>query len=585
MDDLAKGQFLSTASPQAPSTIVSTQQNRLGSGEFPSEHTLENEASESLGERAVLEKQIRWKIDLRLCSIAGLLCSLNLLDSGILSSASVTTMLEDLELNHGNRYSVSIFIFTIANVAFQLPCTLAVRFVGPRIWFAMITFLFGLLTMCTAFIHTWGQMIALRVLLGIAMSGIYPGLTYLISTWYTRREQQLRYAYVQSGEVLVFATGNIVNFGLNHLDGKAGLAGWRWMYLVQGLITCVLGAVTYWWMVDFPENAQNSFCFLTAKEAQFASCRIQDDRGDLMPEPFSWGKLLSAFKDLKIYGFACMFFLLNSITTALAYFLPIILQSGMGFSSNESILLATPPYYYAVIPVVISSFVGDHYGVRGPLITFNALTLIAGFLMFGLPASSHVAVRYTGTFLATGAYVSNWAALNAFQANNIVGQWKRVATAATITAMNGLGGVAGSYIVRQQEAPQYLTAVWVSIGSHILLIGILGVFTIYFYIANRQQASGAKILEGLVCIFCPTWNLMATNLWGAAWLSIHVLILDPTNCWLPVHPSCLKLYPQFFIKRSISHADEKDYMVMMPSDICLVHFIYTTLAIPRRYDS
>ncbi|CAG8196536.1 unnamed protein product [Penicillium salamii] len=490
MADSEKGQFLPVTA-LLPSTRVSAP-NKL---DLPSEALAE--ASDENLERDALEKKIRRKVDLRLCTIAGLLCSLNLLDSGILSSASVTTMLEDLELNHGNRYSVSIFIFTIANVAFQLPCTLAVRFVGPRLWFATITFLFGLLTMCTAFIQTWGQMIALRILLGISMSGIYPGLTYLISTWYPRREQQLRYAYLQSGEVFVFATGNIVNFGLNHLNGKAGLAGWRWMYLVQGLITCFLGVVTYWWMVDFPENAQHSFYFLTAKEAHIASRRIQDDRADLVPEPFSWGTLLAAFKDLKIYGFACMFFLLNSITTALAYFLPIILQSGMGFSSNKSILLATPPYYYAIIPVILTSIIGDHYGVRGPLITFNALMLIAGFLMFGLPSSSQLAVRYIGTFLATGAYVSNWAALNAFQANNIVGQWKRVATAATITAFNGLGGVAGSYIVRQQEAPQYSTAVWVSIGSHILMIGILGMFTTYFYIANRQQANGAKILEGV----------------------------------------------------------------------------------------
>ncbi|KAJ5327154.1 Major facilitator superfamily domain [Penicillium brevicompactum] len=473
--------------------------NQVGGELAPGGFTSENgQASyEHSVESTALEKQVRWKVDLRLCSIAGLLCSLNLLDSGILSSASVTTMLEDLELNQGNRYSVSIFIFTIANVAFQLPSTLAVRFVGPRLWFATITFLFGLLTLCTAFIHTWGQMIALRVLLGISMSGIYPGLTYLVSTWYPRREQQLRFAFMQSGEVSVFATGNIVNYVLNHLNGKAGLAGWRWMYLVQGLITCFLGVVTYWWMVDFPENAQNSFCFLTEKEAHLAARRIQDDRADLVPEPFSWGTMFSAFKDLKIYGFACMFFLLNLITTALAYFLPIILQSGMGFSSDTSILLATPPYYYAVIPVILTSFIGDRYGVRGPLITFNALMLIVGFLMFGLPASSQVAVRYVGTFLATGAYVSNWAALNAFQANNIVGQWKRAATAATVTAFNGLGGVAGSYIVRQKEAPQYLTAVWVSVGSHILLIAIVGSFTAYFYIANRQQASGVKILEGV----------------------------------------------------------------------------------------
>lgn len=84
--------------------------------------------------------------------------------------------------------------------------------------------------------------------------------------------------------------------------------------------------------------------------------------------------------------------------------------------------------------------------------------------MFGLPESKQLAVRYIGTFLATGAYVSNWAALNAFQANNVAGQWKRAATSAAVTAFNGLGGVAGSYIVRSQEAPKYQTAVWVSIG-------------------------------------------------------------------------------------------------------------------------
>lgn len=124
-----------------------------------------------------LEKKIRLKVDLRLCSIAGILCSLNLLDSGVISSASVTSMLSDLELNVGNRYSVSIFIFTIASIAFQLPSTIAVRTFGPRIWFSFITICFGIITLCTAFVQTWRQMIALRILLGISMSGVYPGVS------------------------------------------------------------------------------------------------------------------------------------------------------------------------------------------------------------------------------------------------------------------------------------------------------------------------------------------------------------------------------------------------------------------------
>ena len=122
------------------------------------------------------------------------------------------------------------------------------------------------------------------------------------------------------------------------------------------------------------------------------------------------------------------------------------------------------PYYWAIVPVLFTSLVGDNYRIRGPLIVFNALCTIIGVLMLGRLVSSQVTTRYVGTFLATGAYVSNWAALNAFMANNIVGQWKRATIGAAVSACNGLGGVAGSYIVRQQEAPGYLTAVWVSVG-------------------------------------------------------------------------------------------------------------------------
>ncbi|KAI5302581.1 hypothetical protein KEM56_000548 [Ascosphaera pollenicola] len=450
-----------------PSEDCDTLVNQAPSLGSPEEGEIENTSSDDIieheGRATAAEAALRRKIDLRLCTIAGILCSLNLIDSGIISSASVTTMFEDLSLQ-GQRYSVAIFIFTIASVVFQLPSTIAVRIAGPRIYFACATTMFGVLTLCTAFVRTWRQMIALRVLLGISMSGIYPGLTYLISTWYPRHEQQLRFAFLQSGEVIVLASGNIMNYGLNKLDGRGGLAGWKWMYLVNGILTVCIGFVTYWWMIDFPEKAHLSKRFLTPEEVQVVTQRIQRDRKDADIDPFSWSKIYPHFLDFKLYGFMCLFFLLNLVSTSMAYYLPIILQNGMGFDANKSILFSALPYYYAVIPVLLTSFVSDRYQVRGPLISFNALCLIAGFLMFGLPSSHSTAVRYIGTFLTTGAYVSNWAALSAYQANNIVGQWKRATVAAAVTAANGLGGVAGSYIVRQKEAPHYPTALWVSVG-------------------------------------------------------------------------------------------------------------------------
>ena len=226
-------------------------------------------------------------------------------------------------------------------------------------------------------------------------------------------------------------------------------------------------------------------------------------------------EVLKRFLDLKVYGFAATFFLLNLVSTALSYFLPIILKNGMGFSTNKAILLSAPPYYYAVIPVLISSRIGDKYRLRGPVISFNSLCLIAGFGMLGF--SNQVTVRYIGTYLATGAYISNWGALNSYQANNITGQWKRAVTAAAVTACNGLGGVAGSFIVRQNEAPRYFTAIWVSMGytlpdflggmescsnnrSHVLIMGVILAFSAYFFIANRRQSKGKKIIERTVSV-------------------------------------------------------------------------------------
>lgn len=274
----------------------------------------------------------------------------------------------------------------------------------------------------------------------------------------------------------------------------------------------VIGFVTYLWIVDFPENSHKSFRFLSRKEQLLAETRISEDRGDVKPEAFSWSRCLVHFLDPKLYGFCMMFFLLNLVSTSLSYFLPIILQSGMGFSTDQAILLSAPPYFYAVIPVIISSIVGDRYQLRGLVITFNCVCTVVGFSMLGF--ANQVTVRYVGTYLATGAYVSNWAAMNAYQASNIVGksrlvwtsteqttaelssgQWKRATFAASITACNGLGGIAGSFIVRQPEAPRYMTAIWTSIGSHILIIGIVAIFSIYFWCVNRKQKEGQKLLE------------------------------------------------------------------------------------------
>ena len=93
---------------------------------------------------------------------------------------------------------------------------------------------------------------------------------------------------------------------------------------MQGVAAIAIGVITCWWMIDFPERSDSSFCFLSKEEAERAVRRVQNDRGDVQPAPFTIANALKHFLDPRIYRSAAMFFLLTIVSTALSYFLPIM---------------------------------------------------------------------------------------------------------------------------------------------------------------------------------------------------------------------------------------------------------------------
>lgn len=88
------------------------------------------------------------------------------------------------------------------------------------------------------------------------------------------------------------------------MNGLEGLTGWRWIFIVEGALTCFLGIVGYWALVDFPDKAHKSWKFITQREAQFIIDRVNHDRGDAKHEPFSAAKFFGAGLDPKIWGYA-----------------------------------------------------------------------------------------------------------------------------------------------------------------------------------------------------------------------------------------------------------------------------------------
>jgi len=263
---------------------------------------------------------------------------------------------------------------------------------------------------------------------------------------------------------------------------------------IEGLITCVFGIIGYFLIVDFPEFASKSYRFLNDREAAFVVVRIEKDRHDAIPEPFYLSVYLKNALDVKVWGFACLFGLTTTNTYAIAYFLPVILRSGMGFSIAKTQCLVAPPYVAAAIVMYGCAVLGDKYHIRGPIVAFNAILGLIGLPLLGYAHNN--GVRYFGVFLAIIAGNANVPAVLTYQANNIRGQWKRALCSATLVGFGGIGGIIGSTVFREQDAPKYGPGIMATMIANALIVLITGLLSLRFWWANRRAERGEGVIEG-----------------------------------------------------------------------------------------
>ncbi|KAK2735023.1 hypothetical protein FQN57_001365 [Myotisia sp. PD_48] len=408
------------------------------------------------------QRKIIHRVDLRLVLTCGIGYCISLMDRTNTAMAVVAGMKQDLQLGVGFRYSIVILVFFPTYIAFQPFATASIRKIGPRLFISAIVFSWGIILIGMGFVKNWQELAGLRVLLGLLEAGYFPGCVYLLSTWYSRHEVQKRYSlFYFLGQVASSLSG-ILAFGLMQMDGIHNIAGWSWIFILEGVISIAIAIVCGIFLVDFPDKATNAWGFLSQKEADFVIRRLNRDRSDTSVEPFSMKRFCRPALDLKVWGFGLIFFCLTTVTYAISYFLPIILAEGMGFDTGTSQCLVAPPYFFAAILMFVTSWWGDKYRLRGPVLVFNAMVGLIGLPLMGFAKGN--AARYAGVFLTTAGANANVPAALAYQANNIRGQWKRAFASASLVGLGGVGGIAGSLVFRSQDAPGYIPGIWAAIA-------------------------------------------------------------------------------------------------------------------------
>ncbi|CAL8582723.1 hypothetical protein XPA_008371 [Xanthoria parietina] len=440
------------------------------------------------------------RVDIRLIPLCGLMYCVSLLDRTNLSNAAIAGMTRELNLRTKNpdRYSVITLVFFVTYVIFQPPTTILTRFFGPRIWLATITLAWGVVMICFGFVKDWTALVGLRLLLGVLESGFFPGVVYLLSTWYKRYEVGKRYSIFYLIGSLASAFGGILAFGLIQMEGISGYGGWRWIFIIEGCLTCLVALLGYIFLVSFPDNKnfRSIIPFLSVEERQLICARVNQDRSDADLEEFTVKKWLGGAKDWKIWAYGLCFGCATTVSYALAYFLPIILNQGLGYDTGTAQCLIAPPYVFAAMIMILTGWFGDKYHQRGLCVAFNAILCIIGLAVMGW-AYGDTRARYFGAFFATAGANANVPSVLTYQANNIRGQWKRAFCSATLVGGGALGGIVGSTVFRSQDSPTYVPGLAVAMGSQVVILLTVGVLTVTFRANNKKADRGEKILEDL----------------------------------------------------------------------------------------
>ncbi|KAL1956421.1 hypothetical protein VTO42DRAFT_7307 [Malbranchea cinnamomea] len=220
------------------------------------------------------EAKLLRKLDFFILTFCCLMYFANYLDRSNLANAYVSGMREDLGFK-GNQFNQINTIFTVGYILGQVPSNLALYYIKPRYFFPGMMLCFGALTMITASVKNPQSIMAIRFFLGLAESSTFAGTHYILGSWYTAHELGKRSGIFTASGLAGTMFGGFIQTGINKsLNGAGGLAGWRWLFIIDGLITVPIALYGFFLFPDTPATTRAPY--LSASEKALAVARVPE---------------------------------------------------------------------------------------------------------------------------------------------------------------------------------------------------------------------------------------------------------------------------------------------------------------------
>ncbi|KAF2199437.1 hypothetical protein GQ43DRAFT_398772 [Delitschia confertaspora ATCC 74209] len=437
-------------------------------------------------ERAALDRALLWKIDFWLIPWLSLLYLLSFLDRTNIGNARVAHMEPAIGMV-GRDYNNALTIFFVSYALAEPVTNVLLKRYTPRVFFTAIILLWGICMTLMGTVSNKAGLLACRFFLGLAEAGLFPGVNYYLSCWYRRSELGMRAALFFSAAALAGSFGGLLAAAISKMNGVGGYEGWRWIFILEGILTVFVGLFCWWMINDFPDTAR----FLTAEEKLRTLRRIAaDNQTRAETEKLDMKYVKAAIGDWKTWGYAVIYMGCLCPLYSFSLFLPTIML-GMGYKDTRAQLMSVPPYAAAAAMTVFIGWLADRTRWRGYCNMAVSFMGCVGFAM--LLATQNPHVQYAGTFLgAMGIYptVSNsltWAS------NNVEGVYKRGVMVGIVVGWGNLNGVVSSNIYIKSENPHYRTG-HATVLAYMLVCLFGGSIFMHFMLRreNKLRKSGRR---------------------------------------------------------------------------------------------
>jgi ACS family tartrate transporter-like MFS transporter len=307
----------------------------------------------------ISENEVFRKVGRRLIPFLFVLYVANILDRANVSFARFE-MLSDLRLGEEVYGWAATFCFYLGYLLFEVPSNLILHRVGARRWISRIMVSWGIVSTCTMLVNDASSFYLVRILLGVAEAGFFPGIVLYLSYWFPARERARAVACFMMASPLAGAFGGLVSGNvLRYTDHAMGLAGWQWLFLIEGIPSVILGIVTWWYLTDRPKDAG----WLLADERDWLADRMALE--EKHSEARHGLNRLATLADPKVGLFILLYFTIALGSNGFGFYAPEILKRQfVGWKADGiGYLYLIPNLTTAVVMFLIGSH-SDRTGER-----------------------------------------------------------------------------------------------------------------------------------------------------------------------------------------------------------------------------